>query len=205
MISHAHRFLFVHVPKTGGNSIQGHLRQYSEDRIVAESAHQDGVERFEVRNDRWGLHKHASLAEYRAMMPAAQFNDLYKFAVIRNPWERMISFYFSPHRGVAEWDRESFAALAMEVPPIRAYIRLDSRPGRALDSDLDRLIRFENLNAEFEEICRELGLATVRLPRRNQSAREHYTAYYDDGLRELVAERFSDEIAYANYSFGAGA
>jgi hypothetical protein len=46
MISFQKRFLFVHIPKTAGNSIQSVLRDYSEDELVALLSEQDGVERF---------------------------------------------------------------------------------------------------------------------------------------------------------------
>ena len=41
MISIKKNFLFIHVPKTGGNSMQNILRDYSEDQIVALAKHQD--------------------------------------------------------------------------------------------------------------------------------------------------------------------
>ena len=50
MISLQKRFLFVHIPKTAGNSIQSVLRDYSEDQLVALRKEQDGIERFGLRN-----------------------------------------------------------------------------------------------------------------------------------------------------------
>ena len=50
MISLQKRFLFVHIPKTAGNSIQSVLRNYSEDQLVALGKEQDGIVRFGLRN-----------------------------------------------------------------------------------------------------------------------------------------------------------
>lgn len=63
MISIQHKFLFVHIPKTGGNSVQNILRDFSEDKIVLVAPHQDGKERFEVRNDLYNIKKHSSLSD----------------------------------------------------------------------------------------------------------------------------------------------
>jgi hypothetical protein len=109
LISLAHNFLFVHIPKTVGNSIQNVLRTYSEDKIVRLAPHQDGIERFEVRSDKFNIHKHSTLQDYRAELGDEVFQRLFKFTSVRNPWDRMVSFYFSPHRGPVSWNREQFA------------------------------------------------------------------------------------------------
>ena len=107
MISIQKKFLFIHVPKTGGNSIQNILRDYSEDEIVTLAKHQDGVERFEVRNSKYAITKHSTLAHYKFVLDASTYHSLYKFATIRNPWDLLISYYFSPHRGITGIERNS--------------------------------------------------------------------------------------------------
>src|SRR5262245_50254348 len=99
MLSTTRSFLFVHVPKTGGNSIQDALRAHSDDEFVCLSPHQDGVERFELRSARFDTHKHSTLAEYRSRYGDELLAVLYRFACVRNPWDRVVSHFFSPHRG----------------------------------------------------------------------------------------------------------
>lgn len=211
MISTSKRFLFVHVPKTAGNSIQSLLAPYADDRIVAEQPHQDGVERFNVVNDRFGTSKHATMTDYKRAIDAATFRSLYKFSVARNPWDRMISWYFSPNRAVTEFDRDDFIAFVRSRPTLRDHIvasspadRLKGSLGvgrRPLTADLDALLRYESLNDDLAEVLETIGVPFEPLPVRNRSEREHYSVYYDDELRDLVGERFREEIEQLGYRF----
>ena len=222
MISLKKSFLFVHIPKTGGNSIQSVLAAFSDDEIVATKPHQDGVERFNVRNRRYGTNKHATLADYRAALEREVYAGLFKFAVIRNPWDWLVSWYFSPRRllkrdlaeGAPAWDREAFLGLLDEVPTFRHYLaaptlgqRLAETTGlrrpAPLDGDVDALLRFEHLDEDFQAVCRRLDIPPVPLPVRNRSARGPYAEYYDDELAERVREKFHEVIAYGGYTFDA--
>ncbi|MDO6562455.1 sulfotransferase family 2 domain-containing protein [Amphritea sp. 1_MG-2023] len=200
MISIQKKFLFIHVPKTGGNSIQNILKVYSEDDIVVLAKHQDGIERFEVRNKIYDIKKHSILSHYKSVLEPDTYESLFKFATIRNPWEKMISFYFSPHRGVKKWDRNNFIALLNNVAPLRHYV-CEGAQSIKVDSELDYLIKFENLDEDFGIVCKNLGIPEITLPRRNQSNRRHYSKYYDSELIQLVEDRFKEEIEFGNYSF----
>jgi hypothetical protein len=198
MISLQKRFLFVHIPKTGGNSIQAVLRQYSEQEIVAHP-HQDGIERFGVRDPKYKIKKHSPLRAYRDALGDEQFSKLYKFTCIRNPWDRMVSYYFTPGRQ-RKWNAQEFEIFILQTKPATEYLRLDMSETDPF-SNVDRLIRFEKLDEDFRSLCTDLRIPPADLPKYNRSERQHYSKYYDHKLREIVRKRFAAEIAAFNYTF----
>lgn len=215
MMSISRRFLFIHVPKTGGNSVFQALREYTEERIITPGPTQDGIERFGTANDSYPtILKHAALTEYQIALPSDVFASLYKFAILRNPWERMISWFFSPHRQLPQanrlpawqeargWDRDHFVRFLRRRQPTRHYTCLPDAP--TLAHNLDFLMRFEHLDEHFAEVCKRLEIPARPLPKYNRSARAHYSHYYDDELQTLVGEMFREEIEFAGYRFERG-
>jgi hypothetical protein len=205
MLSLRHRFLFIHIPKTAGNALQNVLRQYSEDRIVCLNPYQDGVERFEVRNDRFAIHKHSTLSDYQRELGDATLAGLFKFCCVRNPWERAISYFFSPHRGVTRWDRAGFIRALDEVVPVPVFLRMQGAAGKSSVFDnVDFIMRFERLDADFRQVCQRLNLPAQELAVRNRSTHAPFATYYDAELVEIVRCRFAEEIAYLGYGFDSG-
>jgi len=200
MISFQKRFLFVHIPKTAGNSIQSILREYSEDELVALRDEQDGVERFGLRNPKYKIRKHSTLADYRVALGEDQFDDLYKFTCVRNPWDRMVSYYFTPTQNTGAWDRKKFRKVIAKALPVADYLRLDQDQEDPF-ANVDYIMHFENLADDFRIVCETLGLSPATLPQYNRSTREHYSKYYDAVLRELVRMRFAAEIERFGYTF----
>ena len=211
MISIQHRFLFIHIPKTAGNSIQNILKDYSEDNIIRVAKHQDGINRFEVQSDRYAIDKHSTLAVYKKEIESEIFDRLFKFSTIRNPWDRMISFYFSPNRGVTAWNRDDFITLVQRVHTAQDYLKLgpsqeiETQNERAnhtpLDQEIDFLMRFEHLQEDFNTVCSKLNIPSTKLPHVNTSGKKHYSAYYDRELVALIQEKFREEIAWGGYHF----
>ncbi|OLA97139.1 MAG: hypothetical protein AUH19_05165 [Verrucomicrobia bacterium 13_2_20CM_55_10] len=200
MISLQKHFLFVHIPKTAGNSIQTALRDYSEDQLVALRKEQDGIERFGLRNPKYNIKKHSTLAEYRDALENEQFRSLYKFSCVRNPWDRMVSYYFTPTQSPETWDRKKFRKMISKIVSVADYLRLDQDDEDPF-TNVDYIMRFENLAEDFRTVCGKVGISAATLPRYNRSNREHYSKYYDDELRELVRTQFAAEIERFGYTF----
>jgi len=68
VISIQKKFIFIHVPKTGGNSLQKVLKVYSEDVLTTNGKYQDGIERFGVTNVKYKTKKHSPLSYYYSVM-----------------------------------------------------------------------------------------------------------------------------------------
>ncbi len=200
MISLQKHFLFVHIPKTAGNSIQTALRDYSEDQLVALRKEQDGIERFGLRNPNYKIKKHSTLGEYRDALGNEQFRSLYKFSCVRNPWDRMVSYYFTPTQSPETWDRKKFRKMISKIVSVADYLRLDQDEEDPF-TNVDYIMRFENLAEDFRTVCGKVGISAATLPRYNRSNREHYSKYYDDELRELVRTQFAAEIERFGYTF----
>ena len=200
MISLQKRFLFVHIPKTAGNSIQSALRDYSEDQLVALRKEQDGIERFGLRNPKYQIKKHSMLMEYHDALGPEQFRDLYKFTCVRNPWDRMVSYYFTPTQNPETWNRKKFREIIFKAVSVADYLRLGDGEEDPF-ANVDHIIRFENLTDHFAAVCAAIDISPPTLPQYNRSIRKHYSKYYDDELRELVRSRFAAEIERFNYAF----
>jgi Sulfotransferase family len=199
MISLQKRFLFVHIPKTAGNSIQSALRDYSEDELIAQRKEQDGIERFGLRNPAYKIKKHSTLREYHEALGDEQFRQMYRFSCVRNPWDRMVSYYFTPTQKAEAWDRKKFRGVISKAVSVPDYLRLDSEADPF--ANVDYIMRFENLVNDFSAVCTTIGISPPILPRYNRSIREHYSKYYDAELRALVRDRFAAEIKRFNYTF----
>ena len=67
---------------------------------------------------------------------------------------------------------------------------------------LDFMGHCETLQTDFDRVCNILKIRKVRLPYENTSDRLHYTEYYNDVTRKLVAERYACDIEALGYTFG---
>lgn len=204
MYSSKKNFLFIHIPKTAGNSIQNILKEYSEEQIVINNSFQDGFERFELRHPNYSITKHSTLLDYQRVLPKKEFSNLFKFAAIRNPWERAISYYFSPHRGKVSWNKIEFIKFLDQIHPITHFVNEESWKFlnfRKVKMGIDHFIRYEHLDEDFRFVCQKLDIPFESLKVRNRSTRNHYSFYYDDQLINLVSERFKEDIILGNYKF----
>jgi hypothetical protein len=191
MISDQHRFIFVHINKTGGTSIE---------KVFNPQADQEDVP-----------HKHGSASFYQRKFPR-HFREYFKFSFVRNPWDWLVSRYHwsRDHQGLFNCDfRELLFRMKNGSPLCAAAPWME----KALAPQLDRLTvdgklamdfvgKFENLQGDFDRVCSILGIETTPLPHVFQSRRGTYAQYYDDETREIVERVYAADIAAFDYRFG---
>jgi chondroitin 4-sulfotransferase 11 len=196
-------WIFVHVQKTGGNSVRTAL----------------GGDIFDAR-------KHFTARELRDFHGQTAWSACFKFSFVRNPWDRLVSWWsmIDSSRDYIDQAQPPNSFFGYVLGRARSFEDFLSRcDDEIVDSDgrknifrnqIDYLVddngtiivdfvgRFERLQEGFDEICHRLGRTSVELPRTNVSRHAAYTDYYTPATAEIVARRYARDIAQFGYRFG---
>lgn len=207
IISDVKKFVFVHIPKTGGTSIRTVLEKYA---TVGVWRHKvNGISPSKNRK----LSKHAKAAVLRECLGPARWDSLFSFAFVRNPWDRIVSNYFYAkmhkksvkHKFVAQRSFEEFVLwYGKNNASATPDMRLDTQSAYLVDATgnllVDMIGRFENLFWDFSNICSKIGIKETVL-HLNSSKHANYRNYYSKRTKEIVRDLFIDDVRRFNYSF----
>lgn len=187
MISDKKQFIYVHVNKTGGTSVQKILH---------------------VHCRKAAKHHHAqSLNDMRLYG-----TDYFRFTTVRNPYDRWVSnYHFNIRRNHKTAKNKSFKEYLFDVID---ESKKESREFPDLwynsawnwisdDNDVllvDYVMRFENLEADWKIVSKKLGVEDT-LPKTNASSHDHYSKYYDDETYDLVTRHCAKDLEYLGYTF----
>lgn len=194
------RFVFVHVPKTGGNFVREVLERHAP--------------------PEWQLQRCADHSTY-ADVPASH-RGLPMLAFVRNPYAWYVSWFHFQQKtrdpffltisdngrlGFADTMRAVFASGGAlqhgEGPFLQTLWEMlgrgleGCRVGK-MESMREDLLR---LLGEVESVPAAMREAITALPRQNTSAHDHYARYYDDALRDLVRQKDGPIFDYFGYDF----
>lgn len=154
---------------------------------------------------------HVNFNSNRPIYKSLDLNKFdFSFSSIRNPWARVVSAY---HKGGWESKRAEYPTFISCVNAIREdsiscpaskwhvtpLCRHLVRNGELI---VNHLIRIENIQEDFDTLCDKIGIPHQQLPHKNKSKHKHYTEYYDDETREIVAQKYARDIEYFGYKFG---
>jgi hypothetical protein len=210
MISRIKNFLFIHVPKTGGNSVSTALQTYTDIQFVAANSPKGfGVsENFWPIDPIYGSIKHFSVDKWSELL-GESISDYFLFGTVRNPIDRAISIYFFMkqtliHKQIS-WleDNSEDARDRFSKNEFRKFL-LSSVPSQLsflkLSAGLDiHLMRYERLVDDFAAVCRQLGLNEASLPVINASRRPPLKRLLDAGTQKLLVEVFEDDFRSFGY------
>ena len=211
MISHKHKFIYTRVPKTGSTSLAKLLN-----RNVPDVFRPLWLKINPSLSIYTKTNEHASLAHLKSCMSERDYNEYFKFGIVRNPWDKLVSMYHKHvkggKRGSGEndsfedwitntWNRVSKKAEKQKKNRKKKYCPSKFGPQYDLVEGCDFIGRFENLQQDVYTICDKINLPRLELPRKNTSIHQHYTKYYNNKTREMVAELYAKDIEYFNYKF----
>ena len=181
-------FIFIHINKTAGISIQNALNSPKQAHMLA-----------------WHVYK---------KVDPNRWNTCFQFAFVRNPWDRAVSDYFYRCKGnqhnlkhspisFEEWINKTY----VECDPFFHNRRYNFIPQIEWLTDpsgkilVDFIGKFENLETDFKYICKKININEVKLPHKNKTIRKNYREYYNENTKNIIADWYKKDIDYFKYKF----
>ncbi len=210
LISESKKFLFVHIQKTAGRSFEAVLKDNIPDLKSLPGTHDHAAWVKDDLGDIW--------------------DELYKVAFVRNPWDRLVSWYaMFQRKGNTTWykrvtglgnynkirqyvldNTNSFDEFIYKCTDIIEdsdgkksflYNQLDYVSDAEGEVMVDYIGRFENIVEDTGVVFKKLCIEGASLPHKNISEHRNYRTYYTDETRDIVAERYARDIEYFGYEF----
>ncbi len=209
-------FIFLHVPKTAGQSFTKALEPYS--RPYKRSLLRSSSRRLPFQESPATVHfrGHETARGMISKLGRAQFDAFFTFACVRNPFDHAVSHYeYMKQYRIAATARKIQAMSFVEYLRYRQkrpfwndnlFARFPDQTYFVQDSGgavaVNELIRFETLNEDFERVAAQIGLEDTRLPYVNKTVadRKPLESYFDNTARDRVLELYSrdfDNFGYA--------
>ena len=206
IISHQHRFVFVAIPKTGTHSVRQALREH----LGADDLEQVGLfvdKRFPFKELAAIRHGHISLQQIRPLLGQEAFTSYLKFAFVRNPFDRFVSYcaFMTRANGAFLANPQAVMRHLLFVAPPMQHVLFQPQHTFLTDADgqllSDTVGRVEDMQVSYDALCLRIGIASASLGQVNSSRRGSYRDYYDQELIDGVAALYRRDIDLFGYEF----
>lgn len=151
--------------------------------------------------------------KYGYIKDGYNMDDYFKFAFVRNPWDRLLSGYFfriqclqskeTASVSFRDWvinsktrEGHSFLNTGELYKTQLSYITFNKT------KMVDFIGRYENLEQDWDFVCDQLQIKKQKLPHKNRSLHLSYINYYDEDTINLVGEHFKEDVENFGYKFG---
>ncbi len=216
IVSTGRRYIFVHIPKTGGTSLALALeaRAMKDDILIGDTPKSlRRRHRLKSVKTKGRLWKHSTLRNIYGLVDQTQIEDYFVFTLVRNPWDRMVSYFHwlqdqnfdHPAVGLAktldfsQFLNHPMTCSALENSPYGSYVLDENGVERC-----DAFVRIEYFEADFAPVQQHLGFDVGVLTRVNTSGRERrYAGYYSPADRAFLGRICATDIARFGYRFEA--
>ncbi len=170
--------IFIHIPRTGGTSIEAALG-------------------FQLGNDE----KHLTAKDLQRRVGEAAWKNAFVFSFVRNPWDRIISLYQQPYfSNINQLSQKPLAYFLHHYQPPdwekKYYYEYLNTEG------VDFIGRFEHRTEDLAHIAETTGIALDPQVHKRKTARQvDYRPYYDEQTKEMVYKMYRLDIEKYRYTF----
>ena len=175
MIIEKHKTIFIHIPKNAGTSIEKYFG--------------NGSVRIQPN-------KHADIHEIKRKFKNS-YNNYRKFTIIRNPYDKMVSWYFYLKRNLGNHNVVEFSDWIKD--PSKFWHANDPisflKPQCEWIDDTVEIIKFENLNKALNKFFNK----EINLPITNKSNHKHYLEYYNKESLDIIYNKYKKDFSEFNY------
>ena len=200
MISHKHKFIFIHIPKCAGTTIERTLYDYASD--VSDI----------MPDCKWSI-RTKNLRNEHLFNSIDKHNDYFTFTFCRNPYDRLVSAYTFFKLKEKYHTFNNFIKNSNVFKNCEKILKKDFcqttgliyhfLPGvYFIKHGVDFIGKVENLQEDFDIVCDKIGIPRKELSQVYKTKHKHYTEYYNDETRKIVAEIYAKDIEYFGYEFG---
>jgi chondroitin 4-sulfotransferase 11 len=204
IVSKKYKFIFIHIPKTGGSSIAEPEYLSGQGALVAHLGSEDHVQAGHIRAV--GLKNRLQ----------DNWDDYFKFTFVRNPWDRTVSLYHyflqDPEKQRSMLGKEiaklgSFKEFCHQLDNIELDPHFDPQISYLIDYEghilVDFIGRFETIASDVDFICKKAGLPAIILPHFRKSDHDSYRRYYDNESAGIIATKYKSDIDAFKYTFNS--
>ena len=179
-INHKHKFIFIHIPKNAGTSIRNSFNINGYDKKVVSKRY-----------------PHSTCSEIKKYIGDNIWNEYYKFSFVRNPFDRLVSFY---HFHKSDQYKHKVGRERAYTQSFKDWV-IDTKDKNViqtqsdyLDEQINFIGSFENLQEDFNLVCNQMDISPYKLPHYNQSQHDSWDTYYDDELTDFVLNRYQKDF-----------
>lgn len=215
-VSHKHKVIFVHIPRTAGSSVSQVFGICGDDNQGTLTPARPDMLYGLVGNK---VLQHLTASDIRKRLGKDVYESYFKFAFIRNPYDRAVSIYhvrkkLLPRVKMSFRDFVLKRITQKDRPGLTHFFR--SKGEKALEDQfqsqyefifdenggslVDLVVRYESLQSDFKKICDRFALK-AELPAMNTSKHGKYREYYDADTQRAVADIYRKDIEMFGYEF----
>jgi len=143
-------------------------------------------------------------------------NNYTFFTIVRNPWERLVSAWryttrcpsvFWNNTQMHNYSFKKFMTTSIDKFNIYQQEHFKCQFDMICDENnkidyLKHIGKLENINDTLRFIEQKNNCEKLILPVKNKTKHKHYTEYYDEETKQIVAKKYAKDIEYFGYEFG---